>query len=452
MDWTELPLPDSDRDRTWSLLESVRDRLPFTGHALSPIVGGRSRGLAQLKRFDSTRYASTRGRTGADRGASGLSPWIRHGLVTLPEVRTEILRRSSGRPLPTKYLQELAWREYFLAVRRTLGDQALWNPVEAAKLPLGDNPLPDDIRFGNTGLACIDDNIDEIRTQGTMVNQARMWVASYVVHHRRVRWQDGAAWFLQHLLDGDPASNNLSWQWVASTFSHKPYAFERGGVERQGDHCSRCPKARRGCPFESPKERRIAEWSQRALPTIDDSAVVPENESPVRPTPLPHRSPDLKISTENPADLQPDLLWIHGDHLCAPANPLLDTHPDAPAVFVLDTTLASRSKISAKRFGFLLEGIGEALTSHPGGGRILVGDPALVLPQIAGGGRIATTATLGDRFAEIVHAVRHCGTVLETVAAPSLVPPDPKPAPMRFSRWWPSVESTVLGGQAPLPL
>ena len=63
-----------------------------------------------------------------------------------------------------------------------------------------------------------------------------MYVASYVVHWRRVRWQAGARWFLQNLLDGDPASNNLSWQWVASTFSNKPYIFNLENVAKYTGH------------------------------------------------------------------------------------------------------------------------------------------------------------------------------------------------------------------------
>jgi deoxyribodipyrimidine photo-lyase len=59
-----------------------------------------------------------------------------------------------------------------------------------------------------------------------------MYLASYDVHFRRIRWQAGAKWFLQHLLDGDVASNNLSWQWVASTFSHKPYIFNLENVDK----------------------------------------------------------------------------------------------------------------------------------------------------------------------------------------------------------------------------
>ncbi len=57
-------------------------------------------------------------------------------------------------------------------------------------------------------------------------------MAAYVVHFRRVKWQAGAEWFLTHLLDGDPASNNLSWQWVASTFSHKPYIFNLDNIDK----------------------------------------------------------------------------------------------------------------------------------------------------------------------------------------------------------------------------
>jgi deoxyribodipyrimidine photo-lyase len=82
-----------------------------------------------------------------------------------------------------------------------------------------------------------------------------MWTAAYLVHWRRVRWQAGARWFLQHLLDGDPASNNLSWQWVASTFSHKPYFFNRENLERytKAVYCRDCPLYGQ-CDFEGTYE------------------------------------------------------------------------------------------------------------------------------------------------------------------------------------------------------
>ena len=85
---------------------------------------------------------------------------------------------------------------------------------------------------------------------------ARMWLAAYVVHWRRVRWQAGARWFLQHLLDGDPASNNLSWQWIASTFSHKPYIFNKENLQRYTEnvYCEHCP-LRNSCPFDATYEQ-----------------------------------------------------------------------------------------------------------------------------------------------------------------------------------------------------
>lgn len=92
----------------------------------------------------------------------------------------------------------------------------------------------------------------ELHETGYIHNHARMWLAAYVVHWRKIRWQAGARWFLTHLLDGDPASNNLSWQWVASTFSHKPYFFNRENLETYtgGSFCRVCAKRTSGCPFQ----------------------------------------------------------------------------------------------------------------------------------------------------------------------------------------------------------
>lgn len=96
-----------------------------------------------------------------------------------------------------------------------------------------------------------------------------MWLAAYVVHWRLIQWQAGARWFLQHLLDGDPASNNLSWQWVASSFSSKPYMFNRANLERfsSGRYCSACAAASEGtCPFEASYEQLQADLFPGASP------------------------------------------------------------------------------------------------------------------------------------------------------------------------------------------
>ncbi|MEB3158104.1 MAG: FAD-binding domain-containing protein, partial [Synechococcus sp.] len=101
---------------------------------------------------------------------------------------------------------------------------------------------------------------------------ARMWMAAYVVHWRRVHWKAGAEWFLEHLLDGDPASNHLSWQWVASSFSHKPYFFNRDNLERysNGQFCTTCSRAET-CPFAGSYEQLEQQLFQ-PLPAIRNTA------------------------------------------------------------------------------------------------------------------------------------------------------------------------------------
>ena len=62
-----------------------------------------------------------------------------------------------------------------------------------------------------------------------------MYLASYIVHWKRICWQAGARWMHHYLVDGDLASNHLSWQWVASTFSNKPYIFNLDNVRKYAD-------------------------------------------------------------------------------------------------------------------------------------------------------------------------------------------------------------------------
>jgi deoxyribodipyrimidine photo-lyase len=123
----------------------------------------------------------------------------------------------------------------------------------------------------------MDGFVEELYQTGYLHNHARMWLAAYLVHYRRVRWQNGASWFLQHLLDGDPASNNLSWQWVASTFSAKPYFFDRSNLEHftDGRYCQNCPLATQGCPFDASLERLQEKLFLNLPPQFDQKGLRP---------------------------------------------------------------------------------------------------------------------------------------------------------------------------------
>ena len=164
-----------------------------------------------------------------------LSPFIRHGMVSLNHVRNLALSRVTRKGDAEKLVQELGWRAFWRNVE-TQNPDWLWHDVEPYKTGYFAHDyadqLPQDIAEGETGVAAIDDIIDILKTDGYVHNHLRMYLASYIVHWRQVKWQAGAAFMLSHLIDADLASNNLSWQWIASTYSSKPYIFNLENMQK----------------------------------------------------------------------------------------------------------------------------------------------------------------------------------------------------------------------------
>ena len=185
----------------------------------------------------------------------------------------------------------------------------------------------------------------------------------------------GARWFLEHLIDGDPASNNLSWQWVASTFSSKPYFFNRENLERYtaGVYCKVCPHAAAGtCPFD----RDYEALEQTLFPRLKDGgSSIPEAPRPFA------KAAETKIGRSPDVSGKP-LLWVHTDGL-NPESPMLRAHEGSPAVFVWDLEWLQKSRIALKRIVFLAECVAEM----PGTVELRVGDPgAEVLAAARAGG------------------------------------------------------------------
>jgi deoxyribodipyrimidine photo-lyase len=173
-----------------------------------------------------------RSRNALEGAVTRLSPYITHGVVSLPEVLAGVAARHRL-DVQHKFVFELGWREYFQHVWRHRGDGILHSLHEG---PLPEQAyvpeLPIDIRQARTGVPVIDQAVRTLYATGYLHNHARMWLASYVVHLRKVHWRAGADWMVAHLLDGDLASNHLSWQWVAGTGSRRPYLFNADNVAR----------------------------------------------------------------------------------------------------------------------------------------------------------------------------------------------------------------------------
>ena len=194
---------------------------------------------ARLAAIRPDAYARTRNRL--DGAVTRLSPYLTHGVVTLRDVAT-VLAERHALDVQHKLVAELGWRAYFRHVWQHAGDGIF------ESLPGGPRPdaayarePPADVRQARTGVPVVDEAVRALYVTGWLHNHARMWLASYLVHLRKVHWRAGADWLYAHLLDGDLASNHLSWQWVAGTGSAKPYLFNADNVARYAPpawHCA----------------------------------------------------------------------------------------------------------------------------------------------------------------------------------------------------------------------
>ena len=191
----------------------------------------RDQALARIDALDLREYAISRNHLGGH--VSRLSPFLTHGLTDVPEVIARLTARSALRG-DEKFLFELAWREYFQHVWRILGED-IWRGQKTAPAAHYLRAMPADILTGTTGIALIDAQVAMLYSTGYLHNHARLWLASYIVHWRKIDWRTGAHWMYSYLLDGDLASNTLSWQWVAGTWTGRPYLFNADNVAQFTD-------------------------------------------------------------------------------------------------------------------------------------------------------------------------------------------------------------------------
>lgn len=153
----------------------------------------------------------------AGNGTSRLGQDLRFGLLSPIEVAARV--DEAHGPGRERFLTELAWRDFYAHV--------LWHRPAAARasfqerydrVPWRDDPAGVEAwRAGRTGYPVVDAAMRQLRATGWMPNRARMIVASFLAKDLLVDWRVGEAWFMRHLVDGDPASNNGGWQWAAST-------------------------------------------------------------------------------------------------------------------------------------------------------------------------------------------------------------------------------------------
>ncbi len=143
---------------------------------------------------------------------SCLSPYISHRLITEYEVTKKVLSKFQYQKVE-KYIQEIFWRVYWKGWLE-LRPQVWSDFIEDLKNIEENNDYKKAIN-GETQIQCFNDWVKELKENNYLHNHTRMWFASIWIFTLRLPWQKGAEFFIKHLLDGDAASNTLSWRWVA---------------------------------------------------------------------------------------------------------------------------------------------------------------------------------------------------------------------------------------------
>lgn len=209
----------------------------------------RAAGLARLDAFAPAmgrRYAAGRNHDHGNAGAwpanvSALSPYLRHRLIDEPEVLARALA-DHGPDKAEKFVSEVLWRGYFrgwLEQRPAVWDRYLTERDAAVAAVEANGGLARDYRAaieGRTGIDCFDAWANDLTAHNWLHNHARMWFASIWIFTLRLPWVLGADFFLRHLLDGDSASNTLSWRWVAGLHTRgKAYAARADNIASYTD-------------------------------------------------------------------------------------------------------------------------------------------------------------------------------------------------------------------------
>lgn len=341
--------------------------------------GNQSSADAALAAFDVTGYAGSRNEVYPQprRGASGLSPYIRHGLLSLRDVWNHV---AGGPPRDVKkYRDELLWQEFARHWYARLGKKTATGVLHRMDgQPNGDG--------WDRDMACIELPLDELEEDGWLVNQTRMWLSSEWAVRRGVQWQEGEDYFFRHLLDGSRAANRLGWQWTVGVMSNKSYGFSRWQVEKRAKNlCASCDLVLE-CPIE--------EWP-------DDPPLEPA-EQPVEissVSDLSFAGPTAPLSSG-----EPDAVWLTAESLGS-SDPALAAHPDLPAVFVFDEPLLASLRLSAKRLVFLAEALGEIGSTRQL--EVHLGRPVEVLADRKVAVTFAPVPGFAARAASIDAAVTH---------------------------------------------
>lgn len=183
--------------------------------------------IQRLDNIDPIAYGKSR--NFIDGAVTELSPYISRGVIDTKTVLLHLVNRGFKYYHVQKFVQQMAWREFFQRVWQNVDERINTDlkQEQGARFQQGMSLSVDEAA---TGIEAIDTSIEKLKSTGNMHNHVRMYVAFMTCNLAGFHWRDPARWMYYYLLDGDWASNALSWQWVAGTFSSKKYIANQENI------------------------------------------------------------------------------------------------------------------------------------------------------------------------------------------------------------------------------
>lgn len=216
-----LEWPESERLSDWHMDAPMRRGAGVVQVYVRPGEGAAKDRLARFVDTTIADYAETRDLPAED-GTSGLSEYLALGEIS-PHAcwHAAQVARAEGKPGAEPFLRQLVWREFAYHLMHhtphllTENWKSGWDAFPWNTDP--DHPFVRAWQQGRTGIPFVDAAMREMYTTGRMHNRGRMIVASYLTKHLMCHWRIGQAWFDACLIDWDPASNAMGWQWAAGS-------------------------------------------------------------------------------------------------------------------------------------------------------------------------------------------------------------------------------------------
>lgn len=185
--------------------------------------------LQRVRNINPIKYGATRNYINGS--VTYLSPYISRGIISTKIILYEILERGYQPAQIEKFIQELAWRDYWQQIWIAIGD-AIHSDLKQEQKPVSNTSISKAIVAANTGIEAIDTAIREFYKTGYLHNHIRMYIAAISCNMGHSHWRVPSQWMYYHLLDADFASNALSWQWVAGANANKKYVANQDNINK----------------------------------------------------------------------------------------------------------------------------------------------------------------------------------------------------------------------------